>query len=224
MEMTGSQRFWAYFTSRQNLVGLALAAFGFLLLFTRVMRPSIVSVLVIVVLYILGVVLTPRRSKEDAIAMQQRMTEQQLREQLDAFVRSIRNRVPREIMQKVESIRASIESILPQIVRMNSGDKTYYTIWQTATEYMPTAIENYLALPTTFATMQPLRDGKTARQILGDQLDLLDREMKDIVVVVAENDTAKLLAHGRFLEEKFRKDDILMQEIQREAEKVPVVR
>lgn len=222
--MTWSQRFWAYFTSRQNLVGLVLAAFGLLLFAMRILRPSPISILVIVALYVLGVVLTPRRSKEDAIAMQQRMTEEQLRGQLDAYARTIRNRVPREIMLKVESIRASIESILPQIVRMNSGDKTYYTIWQTATEYMPTAIDNYLALPTTFATMQPLRDGKTARQILGDQLDLLDREMKDIVIVVAENDTQKLLAHGRFLEEKFRKDDILMQEIVREAEKVPMVR
>jgi hypothetical protein len=222
--MTWSQRFWAYFLSRQNLVGLALAAFGLLLFATRILRPSPISILVIVALYVLGVVLTPRRSKEDAVAMQQRMTEEQLRGQLDAYARTIRNRVPREIMQKVESIRASIESILPQIVRMNSGDKTYYTIWQTATEYMPTAIDNYLALPTTFATMQPLRDGKTARQILGDQLDLLDREMKAIVIVVAENDTQKLLAHGRFLEEKFRKDDILMQQIVTEAQKVPVVR
>lgn len=224
MEMTSSQKFWAYFSSRQNLVGLALAAFGLLLFMTRILRPTPISILVIVVLYILGVVLTPRRSKEDALALQQRMTEAQLREQMDNVVRGVRKRVPREIMVKVEGIQESIESILPQIVRMNSGDKTYYTIWQTATEYLPTALENYLALPTTYATMQPLRDGKTARQILGDQLDLLDREMKAIVEVVAENDTQKLLAHGRFLEEKFRKDDILMQAMEREAERVPVVR
>lgn len=222
--MTWSQRFWAYFTSRNNLVGLAMAAFGFLLLYMRILRPGPVSLVVILVLYVLGALLTPRRTKEDQLALQQRMTEAQLREQMDNVVRSVRKRVPREIIEKVESIQTSIESILPQIVRMNSGDKTYYTIWQTATEYLPTALENYLALPTAYATMQPLRDGKTARQILGDQLDLLDREMKEIVNVVAENDTQKLLAHGRFLEEKFRKDDILMQAMEQTADKVPIVR
>lgn len=220
--MTMSQRFWAYLLSRNNLVGLALAAFGVLLMrFGMLPRYGI---LIVIALYILGALLTPRPNRQEQLAMQQRMTEAQLREQLDNVVKNVRRRVPGEILDKIESIQASIESILPQIVRMNSGDKTYYTIWQTATEYLPQALENYLALPTGYATMQPLRDGKTARQILGDQLDLLDREMKEIIVIVAENDTQKLLAHGRFLEQKFRKDDILMQAMEQTAQKVPVVR
>ena len=66
-------------------------------------------------------------------------------------------------------------------------------------EYLPTALQNYLSLPPAFANLHPVRDGKTARQLLNEQLDILDPEMKEIVVDISANDTQKLLAHGRFL-------------------------
>lgn len=75
-------------------------------------------------------------------------------------------------------------------------------------EYLPTALRNYFSLPAQFANFYPLRNGKTARQLLGEQLDILDREMKAIVADYAVNDMQKLLAHGRFLEQKFHQDEI----------------
>jgi hypothetical protein len=45
------------------------------------------------------------------------------------------------------------------------------------------------------------------RQLLGEQLDLLDTSMKQ--EDIHRNDTQKLVVHGRFLEDKFRKDDLL---------------
>ena len=83
---------------------------------------------------------------------------------------------------------------------------------------MPTALNNYLKLPAQFANYYPLRNGKTARQLLGDQLDILDREMKAIVNEFAENDMQSLLAHGRFLEQKFQHEDFFV----RTPEKQPV--
>jgi hypothetical protein len=38
---------------------------------------------------------------------------------------------------------------------------------------------NYLSLPPAFANLHPVRYGKTERQLLNKQLDILDREKQD---------------------------------------------
>jgi hypothetical protein len=88
------------------------------------------------------------------------------------------------------------------------ADPNLYTIRQTALDYLPVALQDYLALPTAYATLQPVRDGKTARQLLLEQLDLMDTGMRQIADDAHRNDAEKLLAHGRFLEEKFAKSEL----------------
>ncbi len=53
------------------------------------------------------------------------------------------------------------------------------------------------------ASTAVLHDGKTALQILGDQLDLLDVEVDEIGDAVRHQDSERLLIHGRFLEATF---------------------
>lgn len=204
--MTRWQRFWAYLVSRRNLTGLAFALFGGVLMYFGLLGGF--GPLVILALYGLGALLTPR-DKMAEVNMQRRYSESEIRDHLDRVVRKARQRrLPREIMAKVEGIQASIESILPQLMLLGQGDRTMYTIRQTALEYLPEALQNYMNLPPFFASNYPLRNGKTARVLLGEQLDLLDREMKSIVADYAVNDMQKLLAHGRFLEQKFHQDEI----------------
>ncbi len=204
--------------SRRNLVGSALVLFGVALIVMGIIKASLlVMVVILAALYLIGVLITPA-DKGLAVDMARRYTEAEIRDELEQLTRKIRRRVPREILQKVESIKASILSILPQLMALPTGDKGFFTIRQTALEYLPTALDNYLKLPTSYATLQPLRNGKTARQLLGEQLDLLDREMKAIVNEFAENDMQSLLAHGRFLEQKFQHEDFFV----RTPEKQPV--
>lgn len=65
--------------------------------------------------------------------------------------------------------------------------------------------QGYMNLPKAYANLQPVKDGKTAKQLLVEQLTLLDIEMKEVVQEVYRNDTQKLIAHGRFLQDKFQK-------------------
>jgi len=54
-----------------------------------------------------------------------------------------------------------------------------------------------------------LREGKTAQQLLTEQLQLLDEQLQQVVAHVANADAQALLANGRFLEAKFRQPDFL---------------
>ena len=73
----------------------------------------------------------------------------------------------------------------------------------TATDYLPEAVGGYLRLPREFADTRPIDGGKTSLMVLIDQLDLLAATMDKIFDAVVRADADALVAHGRFLEEKF---------------------
>jgi hypothetical protein len=75
--------------------------------------------------------------------------------------------------------------------------------------YLPETLANYLALPPLFRTSHALRDGKTARDLLADQLSVLDTQMREVVGNVASGDAEALISNGRFLEAKFADRDFL---------------
>ena len=54
-----------------------------------------------------------------------------------------------------------------------------------------------------------MKDGKTAAQLLAEQLALLDEEMREIASKAASGDVQALVANGRFLEARFRRGDFV---------------
>jgi hypothetical protein len=143
------------------------------------------------------------------LAEEQELKAQEIAEQLERWVRTISKKVPTDILEKVESIKKSILEILPQIENINSSDYNIFMIRQIAQSYLPETIDNYLRLPTDFAMKKKLRDSNTPHQLLLEQLDLLDKEMQEMVDSFYHNDTQRLLAHGRFLKNKFGTSDLL---------------
>ena len=80
-------------------------------------------------------------------------------------------------------------------------------IERTARDWLPTAVERYLTLPADYVSSQPGSRGWTALQVLLEELDLLDAEMRRVAEVVHRADMDRLLAHRRFLNERFRRED-----------------
>jgi hypothetical protein len=214
--MTRKDRLLLYLYSTPNIVGCLLGLVGLVLFFTGVINDWWLPI--VVGLYLIGVLFTPRPEHVE-LALQNELSNEEIERQLNDLVRKVEKRLPPEALAKVKSVQASILSVLP-LLAANSGDQNSYMLRQTALEYLPKALENYLNLPPAFANMHPIRDGKTARQLLVEQLDLLDKEMQELVAAAAANDTQKLLAHGRFLEQKFQKDDIFAAWVAPQPQKV----
>jgi hypothetical protein len=57
--------------------------------------------------------------------------------------------------------------------------------------------------PDTVDTPMPANGGKTPRQELTTQLDLLDKKLDDIAQDLQRQDADRLLANRRFLEQRF---------------------
>ncbi len=73
----------------------------------------------------------------------------------------------------------------------------------TVTSYLPEALGTYLRLPREFADRRPISGNKTSLMVLVDQLDLLDRTMRDFLDAAVRQDADALVAHGAFLADKF---------------------
>jgi len=148
------------------------------------------------------------RAFESSISAQMSATE--IQAALDSLKHDIAGRVPKEVSTLVDSISQSIIAILPTLAKDgNTGDQNTYTIRQTALQYLPETLKNYLNLPPAFRNLYPVQDGKTATQLLVEQLTLLDGKMKEIVNNYLSNDSQALVANGRFLADKFKTQDFL---------------
>jgi hypothetical protein len=187
-----------YLYSTKNLVGCLLALVGLVLHFTGVIGP--LWPLIVVGLYVVGVLLAPGTS---SINLRSGFEPNDVRKALEREVFMVSGRLPPDVMAKVQSIQQIILGILPRSGVLASDSPELYIVQRTATEYLPTALESYLNLPRAYATLHPIQQGKTSKQVLLDQLGLLESKMSEVADDVHRYDADRLLANGRFLEERF---------------------
>jgi hypothetical protein len=109
----------------------------------------------------------------------------------------------------LESIRSSITEVLPKLAAARGFDDNLFTVRETVLRYLPETLANYVALPPAFRATRVLKAGKTARDLLMEQLTILDDQLQEVVDNAARGDAEALLANGKFLEAKFRQRDFL---------------
>ncbi len=116
---------------------------------------------------------------------------------------NVRGRVPAEVLGLVHAIANSILALLPAVAHAKGVDESIFTVRQTALDYLPQTLKNYLALPPAFRNVQPVADGKTATQLLLEQLRVLDAKLSAIVKDAYANDARAIVENGAFLRAKF---------------------
>jgi len=110
--------------------------------------------------------------------------------------------VPAVVASRVGRVVRVVRETIPRLGNLG-GSAQAYSVMATATDYLPEAIGGYLRLPRQWADTRPVDRGKTSLMILIDQLDLLAATMDKVFDAVNRADAAALVAHGRFLQEKF---------------------
>ena len=112
-------------------------------------------------------------------------------------------KVPAAIQARVDRVAKTVRDILPRMATLGPGSAQAHAVVQTATSYLPEAVGSYLRLPRDYADRRPVAGGKTSLMVLCDQLDLLAGKMDEVFVAVCRSDVDALIAHGRFLTDKF---------------------
>jgi hypothetical protein len=203
-------RLLLFLYSRANMAGCGLALLGPALLFAGVIGPG--WGFITAGLYVAGWALGWQggRAPELERRIEESLTIEETLQQLDQIVRQAQPHLNAAMQAHLASVRTSVAEVLPRLVGAGGHDTNLFTVRETVLRYLPETLANYVALPPAFRSSHPLKDGKTARQLLADQLALLDNKMLEVVANVASADAQALLANGKFLEMKFQQPDFLV--------------
>lgn len=82
-----------------------------------------------------------------------------------------------------------------------------HTIKKIFDQYLPNLVNRYIKLPKRYAETVILGNKKTTKDMLMEQLTILDEQVVKIAHAIYENDTMALQTHGKLLEQKFEKED-----------------
>ena len=191
-----------YLTSRRNLTGSALALIGAGLVIADPV--GVQGVLLVAGLYLAGALAVRESARVNRYGFDPRRLQRVLSEQIAA----VAGRVPPEILTRMQRIELTIRSeILPRLDCLPLGAPELYLIERTVSDYLPTAVDAYLRLPTGYVSSQPGSHGRAAVEVLAEELDFLDAEMRGVAEEVHRTDMDRLLAHKRFLIDRFRRQD-----------------
>jgi hypothetical protein len=197
---------WLY--GNANIAGCLLAIAGPALLFAGVIDRGWLAITA--GLYFAGYLMA-RRAPDIERRIEESLSAKETIDRLDEIIRRARPHLTPEMTTHLTSVRESVVEVLPRLAGATMHDGDGYTVRETVLRYLPETLANYVALPPAFRVTQPLQNGRTARQLLGDQLALLDTKLREVVANVAASDAQALLANGKFLEAKFRQSDFLVQ-------------
>jgi len=195
-----------YLYSTRNIVACCAALIGPALLFLGVINQG--WLFITLGLYAAGYLATPAPHVLDT-GLAQSLSFEDLVERLDRIVRDAAPHLMPAMTARLDSIRGSITEVLPKLADVRGFNDNLFTVRETVLRYLPETLANYVALPPAFRATRVLKSGKTARDLLTEQLTILDDRMKEVVANVAHDDAEALLANGQFLESKFREPDFL---------------
>lgn len=155
------------------------------------------------VLYAIGALAAPPNKDSGDIDLAAGLDADDVEKSLRSIRNAVRNKVTVAVSIRVENICNLIAEILPRAHQLGQGSDEMQVLVRTATDYLPGTLQPYLSLPREYAEKQIIVDGQTAAQILCSQLDVMTARMASVRDAVLKADSDKLLANGRFLEEKF---------------------
>jgi hypothetical protein len=119
---------------------------------------------------------------------------------LQALPLRLEGRVPPDVVTQVERIAGLLADTLPRVAGAFEQEQT---VVRTATDYLPGTLRAYAALPPQWAASHRLADGRTALEVLGEQLDVLEHAVTRMHDAAVGADARALMANGAFLADRF---------------------
>jgi len=123
---------------------------------------------------------------------------------VDRLIAYVRTLLPEDV-DTLQRIRVSADACLPDDGPLDLADHETWQVRQICVAYLPGALERYLALRPERAS-EPLLDGRSARQVLDEQLGLIERRLGEIATRSYQREASGLLSHARFVADTLRPD------------------
>lgn len=202
--MTRSNTLLLYLYSTRNIVGSLLGLLGVAAFLTGFIDQWWLPICV--GLYVAGVLIVPTPIIID-VDIYQRYDGQRLVEGVEQLLDQVRKQLPHEAVVVLADIPRTLESLAPRLTGANDSPKLppdqIQTVIGAITRDLPQTVAGYIRLPSAFAGFHTLKDGKTAKDLLIEQLKFLKTQLDKIAEAAFREDVEALLVNGQYLKEKF---------------------
>jgi hypothetical protein len=201
--------------SNKNILGCALTSIVLVLALIGIMKSFWLPIAVMA--YIFGYVAGPADKKIKFYHYEG----QSLNDYI-GFINKMKNtvmaseKVPQEAKEILHSISQNATELITFVQEANkntSFNEDIINFTSIFDSYLPNIINQYSKLPSKYANEIKSSNGKTAKQMLIEQLTVLDQKVKEIAYGMYEDDVTALRANGNFLKEKFGKTNLFELEI-----------
>lgn len=153
-------------------------------------------------LYLVGFLAMPA-SRVLALQVQQEATQANLTASVAGLIAASRKALPPEAIGLLQDIQATVTALAPRLFDGGMAMESAAALINAVTRDLPETVRNYGRLPTAFASLHVVENGKTCKQLLLEQLALLDGQLRRIAESVYQDDAEALVVNGKFLKEKF---------------------
>lgn len=130
---------------------------------------------------------------------------------IDRLYKNSYGQLPKESSERLDNIRINAHELIDFLEKdkqsLNGFNQDLFTVKKIFDQYLPNLINNYLKLPKRYAENVILGNSKTSKDMLLEQIIILDEQVKKISYAMYENDTKSLQVHGKLLEQKFENED-----------------
>ncbi|MFM9881265.1 MAG: hypothetical protein ACKVOO_12745 [Burkholderiaceae bacterium] len=193
-----------YLYSTRNIAGCVLALLGLAAFFLGVIQAWWLPICM--GLYGVGALGVPSSHVID-VEIYRRYDGQRLVEGVQELIRQTRKQLPADALAVLESIPQVLEPLLPRLTGQGNAaplpPAQVQSIVGAITRDLPETVAGYLRLPPVFANMHKLEGGKTAHELLVEQLGFLKQQLGSIAEAAFRDDADAVLTNGQYLKEKF---------------------
>jgi hypothetical protein len=187
-----------YLYSTGNIVGSALGIVGLALFFTGIINDY--WPVIVIGLYVIGYRLTPKQAD---IHLDTKLAKESELKAAEKFVMQSIKHMSAPAAEALTRVWTILSDLLTRLDRFDPNDRVVHDIHQTATKHLPDLLTPYMELPPAFARFHPLKDHKTARDLLIEQLTKLEVSLNETLHNALTQDVEKMRIQSKFLDQTF---------------------
>lgn len=203
-------KFQKFIFSNKNITGLVCASLIAALGFVGIVKHA--WFIVAMIAYVFGYIIGP---KEKAVVFYH-IKGENMADYVGFLHKFLKNsldnsKLPIEAKSILQSITKDAVELLNFLQSKDSVDESSEEMMNLKSifdTYIPKLINQFSKLPSDYANNIKTSSGKTAKDLLLEQLNLLEQKIKEISYGIYEDDVTVLKVNGRFLKEKFDSSDL----------------
>lgn len=120
----------------------------------------------------------------------------------EIWLESQRKALPAPAITLVDSIGVRLETLAPQLERLNPAEPAAQDIRRLLADHLPELVTGYQSIPAPLRREE--RNGRVPEKQLIDGLGVIDAEIDRVTQQLASGDLDKLATQNRFLELKYQ--------------------